>query len=122
MNTNTIKQAERLKELGIRADYINLDAFQLIKSGWWSDNLGAGPFLTRDEWHMVFEWLADQKNINIEFGSKGSWFLVALDDGDYDWGKDFPRTNNHAEDWTEILIWLLENKHVTPGQVNEALQ
>jgi hypothetical protein len=33
----------------------------------------------------------------------------------------FHRTDNYAEDFGEISIWLLENKHITPDQVNKVL-
>jgi hypothetical protein len=149
MNTNTVEQAIRLKGLMVEQyefyslvwiDYngrkqvaewqqtvncagLEQHDLRLINSdetiNYSGDLLLA---LTLDELHRVFEGLYDLDD-ELELPALDSmhneiekfWFLNPF-------GRVFPRTKNHAEDWTKILIWLLENGHVTAEQINKILK
>jgi hypothetical protein len=82
-----------------------------------------GPALTLDDLHKVFEWMQDSRILELKQGYNEvsdckSWDLWVFSKENI----DFPRTKNHAQDWTAILIWLLENGHVTAEQVNDILK
>jgi len=127
MNTNTVEQAGRLKELGISSN-ISLAETRGVKGG----NIPIliipglnskyheekGPALTLDDLHKVFELLDDNYGKLWPTPTVPAPFIRS-------WNvrmQLFNRTSNHAEDWTAILIWLLENNHVTAQAVNEALE
>jgi hypothetical protein len=128
MNTNTIEQAERLKELGVEHRIVFEpvlvgNGFKIIDwhrdpndhQNWKIDKI-AGPALTLDELHQIFLYVVREwPEPGIEFGGGETWDLNSPELVAFD------RTKNHAEDWTTILIWLLEEKHVTAEQTNGTL-
>jgi hypothetical protein len=113
MNTNTFNQSEKLKKLCIIEDYANLALLELFKFKFGVEFSGAGPLLVLDDLHKIFEHIGLWPNLD-----DGVW-SVLIDSEDKTF--EFFSTGNHAEDWTNILIWLLEEKHIDADPVNEAL-
>jgi hypothetical protein len=122
VNANTIEQARELKELGVREDYCSEGCCSGYE--WWIKTPGLGPALTLDDLHKVFlldsivgafQWPAPI----FKFEDKSDWWWVKYYNGNI--LHKFPRTKNHAEDWTSILIYLLKENHITAEQVNKAL-
>lgn len=130
MNTNTLEQAVGLKHQGLCKDYIN--PLLHHQEGWWNNlhNIGKGPVLCLDDLHRVFEFLIEKKTLLHQFPTPTCrykernkvWAVMLYDYQTESEHKYFNRTKNHAEDWTAILIWLLENNHVASEQVNEVLK
>jgi hypothetical protein len=115
MNTNTVDQAEILKLLGVKYKSTIHYTFDPLM-----------PNLTLDDLHRVLEAFGaktwpEPNYFNTNDGKgKPCWIIrFNLPLVGYE---DFPRTKNHAEDWTDILIWLLGEGHITAEQINTALE
>lgn len=145
MKTNTVEQGIRLGELGVKisgcknAYMKNEDGtvFATLKVVHPSNEDHHIIALTLDELHAVFEYLYDNEKKGmhgVSFPSATTnqcknkkWEIYLFHSGsryylDRNYYHTFPRTTNHAADWTNILIWLIENKHVMVEQVNNALE
>jgi len=145
MNTNTVEQSIRLKELGIEQDefysfvWIDYDGRKQVAE--WLQTVVGYDFtqhelrlinsdeiinynddlflaLTLDELHRVFDVVKFWCEPN-DYKEK-KWQLCNRAENNNNWGA-FNKTANHAKDWTSILIWLLENNHVSVEQVNGIL-
>lgn len=93
-----------------------------------------GPALTLDELHKIFVFLSQRDGSRVCFpvpfftwtGDKQLLWTTHIItpkglvvEGSFHYSN---LTDNHAEDWTAILIWLLEEGHVSAEQVNDILK
>lgn len=78
-----------------------------------------GPALTLDDLHNILNKVGAFPFISNDNTGAEMWSVTCKK---MDFFENFKRTINHAQDLTEILIWLLENGHVSAGQVNDILK